>query len=200
MAEPIIYIVILATAVLFLSNIFRGEKESRETKRPRPGNRPRPQGADVDQFLEEINRRRREGNERRAAKAVPPAPATPSRRPEPRRPEPPQRTPRIPSESRPTRSARIPVLKEQTPLIVKAAPPVATRPSSEDVTPLVVAEAEPQAAASAYSAAQIPVRPPAPAAARLLPLLHSRETLRSAILLQEILSPPLARRRKRRLD
>src|SRR5260370_39100226 len=112
--DPVIYIVILAAAGLFLSNIFRGDKEAQNSKRTGPASRARPPEGDVDRFLEEINRRRREANERRAARGdLPAQPPPPLRRPEPRRPEPPRRN--LPSESRPARVPQAPAPKVHTP-------------------------------------------------------------------------------------
>ncbi len=196
--DPVIYIVILAAAVLFLSNIFRGDKEAQNSKRTGPANRARPPEGDVDRFLEEINRRRREANERRAAKSdLPAQPPPPLRRPEPRRPEPPRRS--LPSESRPARVPQAPVPKVQTPSVLKKAPPVVLPVSPVVAAPVVVAEVKPPPLSPAPAAAKVTSRAPSPAVARLLPLLHSRQTLRAAILLQEILGPPLAHRRKRRI-
>jgi hypothetical protein len=198
--EPIVYIVILAAAVLFLSNIFRGEKENHDPKRPRPIDRPRSQEANVDRFLEEINRRRREANDRRGAPVAPPIQAPSPRRLEPPRPQPAKRASSIPAETRVRRPAPAPRPREEiSSRIGRPAPPTATPVTPVVLAPLEVPEAQPRTAAPAPAAAKVIVHPPAPATARLLPLLHSRQALRSAILLQEILSPPLARRRRRRI-
>src|SRR2546428_9339389 len=136
--EPIVYIIILAAAGLFLSNIFRGEKENRDPKRPRPIDRPRSQEANVDRFLEEINRRRREANDRRVAPVAPPIQAPPPRRLEPPRPQPAKRASSIPAETRVRRPAPAPRLKEDvSSRIARAAPPTAT-----PVTPVVLAPLE----------------------------------------------------------
>jgi hypothetical protein len=197
--EPVVYIVIIAAAVLFLSNIFRGEKEKRDPKRPRPIDRPRSQEGNVDRFLEEINRRRREASDRRGPLVAPPIEAPPPRRVESPRPPPAKRPAGIPAETRVRRPAPAPRPKEEiSSRIGRPAPPTAT-----PVTPVVLAPLEvpetPRAAIPAPAAAKVIVHPPAAATARLLPLLHSRQAMRSAILLQEILSPPLARRRRRRI-
>jgi hypothetical protein len=197
--DPVIYIVILAAAVLFLSNIFRGEKENRETKRPRPGDQPRSQEANVDRFLEEINRRRREANDRRTARVPPAAPAPPPRRQESSQLQSARRTDGVAAET-----VRLPSVPEFKPYassrtkIGKPAPSISSPPAPAVAVPLVVTEVEPESSGPAPEAAKITFLAPAAAPARLMPLLRSPQGLRSAILLQEILAPPLARRPRRR--
>ena len=189
-------ILLIPVAVSILSLLFRATKEEpRRPGRMRPGEGPvagRPQRrsvSDIDQFLEEINRRRREAAERRRAAEAPSAPV---------RPAPPEDRPPLPP---PVRARPLP------PPVVK--PP--RRPERERQEPprlreqekIIIAEVVPSARQSGpampapEAAAQVAVatpRPASPALTQLLPLLRSRQGLRTAFLLQEILGRPVCRR------
>jgi hypothetical protein len=184
-------IILIPVGVSILSLLFRTREDPRRggAFRPnRPGmGGPRPARrsvSDIDQFLEEINRRRREAAERRKATdplAVPappppvarPAPPVPRSKP-PRRPDrdvkPPRQRPRI-SEPEPVVAEAVPVYEPAPPLSVPQEP--AAIPAAPSTTrPRVLS----------------------PAVAQALPLLRSNQGLRTAIVLQEIFGKPLARR------
>src|SRR5712692_1259247 len=103
--EVVWTIILVAVAMWFLSNLFRGgaDERSKDASRlspRRPGaTRGRPAGTDIDRFLEEINRRRKQAADREATKPPAPVPTTaarPRQRPRPARPEP-TRTSSIPT-------------------------------------------------------------------------------------------------------
>src|SRR5215831_1854950 len=88
-------ILLIPVAVSILSLLFRPPKEEPRRgprmRQPQEGAGPRPPRrsvSDIDQFLEEINRRRREAAERRRAAEALPAPVRPAP-PEDRPPLPP---------------------------------------------------------------------------------------------------------------
>src|SRR5437867_834804 len=85
--EWVLGIMVVAEMVWILSSLFRGSEEERRGPGQRPGSRrgdspaarQRPASSNVDRFLEEINRRRREAAERQvgvpARRLATPAPA-----------------------------------------------------------------------------------------------------------------------------
>jgi hypothetical protein len=203
MWESFLVIIVVVEAVWILSSIFRGADEERKGPRapqnPRVPNQPsvrqRASPTSVDRFLEEINRRRRETAERQAA--VSPQP------------------PRAPERARPApRSETLPAPSRQT-RIVLGSPPVADvirektrQPIAEDtpkvsvspvpVPPVSRAVPAPGSASPVTLAVpKIPAHRKAPDYSILLPLLRDSESLRTAFVLQEILRPPLARRKRR---
>ncbi len=186
-------ILLIPVAVSILSLLFRPTKE--EPRRPNvPGRGPGPRPArrsvsDIDQFLEEINRRRREAAERRRApepvavpippveqrpvppppRPVPPPVARPARRPERERALPPRVRPRVPEPER---------------VIV-----------AEEVVVAVPVEKPAEAAGARIT---FPIKRPRPtsrALEQIFPLLRDPQGLRSAIVLREILDGPVCRRR-----
>jgi hypothetical protein len=202
MWESFLVIIVVVEAVWILSSIFRGAEEER--KGPRPQQNPRVQNqppvrqrstpTTVDRFLEEINRRRREAAERQAAVSPQPVPAIERPRPAPR-PETRRRVPRlvrlvpgsqpvveaILESSRPARA------EESNPISMSLAAPAVP---SEALTP----------AGSAVNVTMLGPRAPVPRtslnSAILVPMLRDPQSLRTAFVLQEILAPPLARRKR----
>ncbi len=219
MFESLLLIVVVVELVWILSSIFRGTEDDRKGQQrppltPRapgaPGPRqPRPPATTVDRFLEEINRRRREAAERQTAggqsRPQPPAPGGP------RPPEPPRRQPRpapavlTPPSARPPAAGRVVpaevvVAEVQYPQVeaieARRARPAAKPASPPAVTPaekVVVAEVvelrpRPDQAATRLS------RPASARAAQLIAMLQNRQALRNALVLNEILGPPLCER------
>jgi hypothetical protein len=137
------------------------ERGTQNSERPPSPPRPRRTNADIDRFLEEVNRRRGQASERK------PRPGVETRQPAPRKAVP------VPSRREPATPPRRPV-----------------PPAVEAV--VVIPEVQP---------AQVRERPAAPPPPRsegppsaVLDLLRSRDSLRAALILREILSPPLCRR------
>jgi hypothetical protein len=145
------------------------EAESAKTRRSEPT------PTDVDRFLAEINRRRREGERQ-------PSPPPPPPRPEPRR-----------------ESRRDPE-RRQRPAVVTT-----RRASEEEARRLPVAQAvdvvevlpevEPATAAK-FQATRIVARSTSPILTEVASLLRSPRSIGAAIVLQEVLGPPLCRRRR----
>jgi len=206
--EMIITMIILTgMAVLFLSNIFRQVKDERERVEQRRAGLPRRPATSTDLFLEEVNRRRQQASER--GKSGPPPTSTsaarsnrgalipappPIRRetvarkapPKPNRPRP------ISAPSRPTPAIAYSQLLE----VVPADKP-ADRGRQAFVVPKV-AEAGPTEPVEETPAAasKVSTRPMPVLLAQLMPLLRSRQTLRAAFLLHEILGPPRCHHRR----
>lgn len=223
MFESLLLIVVVVELVWILSSIFRGTEDDRKGQQrppltPRapgaPGLRPsRPPATTVDRFLEEINRRRREAAERQAAAgtARPQVPAPERPRSLEPRPEPPRRPVRpapavlTPPPARPLAPGRVApaevvVTEVQYPQVEEIEARRA-RPTAKTAGTPVVSPAE-----KVVVAEVVEVRPrldqaaarssrPAPArAAQLLAMLRNRQTLRNALVLNEILAPPLCER------
>jgi hypothetical protein len=187
-------IILIPVAVSILSLLFRSAKEEpRRNGRPRPnpqdvpsGRPPRRSVSDIDQFLEEINRRRREAAEKRKSgePVVVAVPAPPPVRP---RPAPPVLRParRVERERQPPR------IREPLPpperIIITEAVPLPPSPAAPEWQPPPPAEPRhpPQGAKPTVVN---------PALAQVLPLLRSPQGLRSAIVLREIFDRPLCQR------
>jgi hypothetical protein len=213
---------VVAEMVWILGNVFRGNEEERRRQRQRPRPRredvpPSPERrsvTNVDRFLEEINRRRREASERQ--------PGTPARRPgspplardsgpgrqgTPRRPSisqkpssPPPRArvaaPALPSvEAAAAKNVAVVVMDEEvlSPRETSARFPVAMTAQAASSTPAVSSPPVSSAPVVSRRAEASPVLP------ALLNLLKSRQTLQAAFALQEIFGPPRCRRRRDRV-
>jgi hypothetical protein len=150
------------------------ERGTQDAERPPAPSRPRRANTDIDRFLEEVNRRRQAGERK------------PRARPETR-----PGTPRIPVPVPPPRLEAPPPIRPPVLQAVEAvlAIPVA-QPVEAPKRPAVVPARETKAAAAP--------RPAGPSAV-ILDLLRSKESLRAALILREILSPPLCRRGARGL-
>jgi hypothetical protein len=172
--------------IWFLINLIRKADEERRSREKaaagdRPAPRPRrPPPEDIDRFLEEVNRRRRQSTERRPGTEGPrpvvavPAPAPPVRpRPSPR-PQPTRQPP--PRQPAPAVAEVVVAVPAEIPVI--PAPQWAPPPGP----------GTPQPAAGEGKAKAAPVS--------LGMLLRAPQNLRNAILLREILDPPLCRRRR----
>ncbi len=186
--EVLVIPVIIAVAAWILTTILRGEGSRPVRREPAAlGAKSRPEGTtDLDRFLEEVNRRRRAADERRAPPAVemPPAVEAPPPTPPVPRPRP---APTPPSIGRPApRPAEVPPPAVVPVLVVGVVDDksIASPPAVRDV-PAIGAAPEP------------PSLQPATVAGNLRGLMRSRETIRTAVILQEILGPPRGRRRPR---
>ena len=174
-------VLVIPLVVWVLSNLFRPQEEEQRDARRRTGRgqgqgRQRPT-SDVERFLEEINRRRREAA-RQPEPVIPVVVAV--------EPEPPRRRPDQPVPSRPPRRK----LGRRTP----------------EVLQVVVAEETSRAPGDLPAVAMVDVgltpAPPPPTSARPMPtafrqvrtLLGSPQSLRAAFMLQEILGPPKCRK------
>ncbi len=155
----LILVLVIAVAVWIVTNVLRPREE--QPTRPRPRSRP----ADLDRFLQEIERRRRE-----AEVPLDVVPAGPRQVPEPPRPAPP-----VPP----------PVVE-----VVRAVVPPAVQPVAVTPAPMLRTEV-----AAPPPPATVRPRRRSRSTAGLLALLRSPDSLRTAILLREVLGPPACRRR-----
>jgi hypothetical protein len=157
---------------------------------------------DVDLFLEKINQRRREAAARQGAQPRPEPVAT---RPRPSAPRTePTRRPGTPvAVAIPTRpspgSLRVPVAEPARP---ERAAPVAVL--AEEVAVVPLAQGAPGSVAANAAPAEAPTvvmrKRPSPAATHLATLMRTRQGLRAAFLLQEVLGKPVSMRRPRLLS
>jgi hypothetical protein len=172
----ILIIPIIGVGVWIISTLLRGEEEAK--KPGEPGGQRKPQKVtDLDRFLREVQRRRK-ADEREPE---------PSQQVEPRREEP------------------VPVVLVEAPVVVaEVVPPVPiARPIPQaQPLPVVVAQPLPSLAAQPLPslAAQpipetLPRRTETPALIGVRELLRSRDGLRKAMILSEVLGPPVSRRR-----
>jgi hypothetical protein len=196
METVITMIILVGAAVLFLSNVFRQAKNERERALERSANRPRRPDSNTERFLEEVNRRRQQAQARSSAQPPPVRPMTqaPTITPLPRR-DLPTRKPVARTEK-----ARIERIASRSPassagklLEVIAA----EKPAKLQVVPEAASASPPsELAMSARSAPPKISRQALPAAfQQLVPLLQSRQSLRAAFMLHEILGPPRCHRR-----
>ncbi len=215
MFESLLLIVVVVELVWILSSIFRGTEDERKGQQrppltPRtPGagpSRQRPPATTVDRFLEEINRRRREAAERQTA-STPARPSVPA--PGKPRSEPPRRQPRptptvlSPQPTRPAAPRRgtpaeVVVAEIQYPQVEAIdvrRPKPATRPAT---TPppekVVVAEVIEVTPAPGPTLSTRRGHPASARATQLIAMLHNHQTLGNALVLHEILGPPLCER------
>jgi hypothetical protein len=191
MDTVITMIILTGTAVLFLSNVFRQVRDERErTQQRRAGSRRPPSG--TDQFLEEVNRRRQQASER--GKSAPPVrrvtltpvPAPTVRR-EPGGRKAPPKADRPRQVSAPVRPTPASQLLEVVPADMPTGP---RRDGAETGRAQQVAQ-QPRPVAMKVTSQPVPVL-----LAQLMPLLRSRQTMRAAFVLHEILGPPLCHHKK----
>jgi hypothetical protein len=170
-----------------VNSFLRGGEEDRNKNRPRTTTRgdrppgepaPRRNASDIDRFLEEVNRRRRQAAERR------PTPEPPRQRPPSRPPSPPP----VRRQPPPRSVERIPTA-EQIPVVEAVATAVAARPPVATAVP--AAAAAPQPAIVLQSPT---VQPPPAHLQQLMGLLTAPDSLRTAFMLQEVLGAPRCRR------
>jgi hypothetical protein len=183
--DIIILIPVIALVVLILASVFRGDADKRRIRRPPPEEEDTPEPArapedtaSIDRFLQEIQARQRAREAERSAPVMVAIPVTPAEAPPPEMVKPMPRPP-----IRATWTEPPPVRTT----IVPTAMPV------EVAVAAVVVEPEPPP----------PLRPVPRAIpssrADLVALLRSSSGLRTAVLLREILDPPLCRRPRRLL-
>jgi hypothetical protein len=201
----VVFVIILSN----LAKITQEEKKNVPRRRPRPAEdnppRPRRSPGEIDKFLEEINRRRREGTEQRQPVAAerPPAPSPrPVAERRPRR-EVPSLTQDIPSVVPAT--VRSPAPAPPSVVLMPAKQPVPAergRPAvmveqvvvASAVPPLPAAPAAAGGVAPGAPAAVVALKPDTPTAVLLRQLLRSPQSLKTAIVLREVLDGPLCRR------
>ncbi len=186
--------------VWIVASLLRGSEEERPRKRTRSlpgGQRPaqdepaRRGTSDIDRFLEEVNRRRRQAAERRPAAASRERPSggipTATIFPAPSRPQSPTRPQVEQPRAKPPLGRRVERIPLAEPVGIADVLPVAVavQPSLRQSPPL----------ASSMPAPMVqPAEAPAQAFADLFALLRAPESLRSAVMLREILGRPLCRR------
>jgi hypothetical protein len=214
-------LMVVAEMVWILGSVFRGNEEERrrQRQRPRPPREDVPPSPErrpvtnVDRFLEEINRRRREASERQQGTPTsrPGSPplarnAGSGRQGAPRRPSITQQPSSMPARARVAAPA-LPSVQ------AAAAKNVAIVVMDEEVLSTREASARSPVVMTAQAAASTPAlnSPPvssAPVVSRrvvaspvlpaLLNLLESRQSLQAAFALQQIFGPPRCRRRRNR--
>ena len=191
MDTVITMIVLTGMAVLFLSNVFRQVRDERERAQQRrvPPSRP---ASSTEQFLEEVNRRRQQASER--GKSAPPlrritltpAPAPTIRRETSAR--------KVAAKVDRPRQGPVPARPTVRPIsmmeVLPADKPTDSRANAES------SAAQPPEEQVRPGAVKVTLRPPPVLLAQLMPLLRSRQTLRAAFLLHEILGPPLCHHKR----
>jgi hypothetical protein len=181
----------ISIAVWIFVNLFRNREEDQHSTRPR---RP---ASDLDNFLAEIERRKRRAEASRERPAPPQAIAVPP----PRRAAPPQRppSPRSPAARPPAaRPVVVPLQRVEpiSPVLLEVVEPVARPlPSAPSQRLPEVLPVSPQAPAQGPAPAAILLAAETPPAGTLQDLLRTPQSLRTVLLLREVLGPPVCRRR-----
>jgi len=176
----ILIIPIIGVGVWIISTLLRGEEDAKK-KNGQRGQRKPEKATDLDRFLREVQRRRQEAER------------------QPQRPQPEER--REERSASPREEPITVVVAEAQPVVVEAVPPTPVLVAEPIVTPsqLTVHAAPPlpptQTRPTDHLAGDLPGRPQSRALTGLLELLRSRDGLRMAMILQEVLGPPVARRR-----
>src|SRR5262245_29426179 len=201
------------------------ERKKRPPLPPRPAGAPVPPrpaasgGNELDRFLQEVQRRKR-GAEPRPAEPIPvaqpveprprPAARPPVPPPPPRDPVPVARRPRVEEPSprprpRPGRRDDIPTVlpvEEAVPVVEVAEERHTPKWEPRTVRPAEpLAPVKPQTADQAYTTAKpatIAKVPLSPALVQLRDLLRTPQSLRTAVMLREVLGPPRCQRRGHR--
>lgn len=197
--KVLIGFLVFSAVVYILRAVFGSEEQNPQRPGPRPQrpiNRPRQTAGDMERFLEEINRRRREAASGRPTPPAekPPQPAPPRPRPvEPvRRTVPTAR--RRPGETAPRQQPAVVevVAVEEVPAtgLRQAAVPAALGPGAAQPAAAAAPQAQPT------MGAQTAGRGITPLLRDVTPLLRAPQSLRNAILLQEIFGPPMCHRGK----
>jgi hypothetical protein len=183
-------LLVLVIGVWIVASLLRGQEEQRQA-RPRA----RPRSNDLDRFLREIEARRRKSEERspdvpNLEDPVDVVPAPPVRRPTP----PPQGwvRPAPPPKPAPVAAPPPPPVVEVVQEVVRVSEP--PRPSAAPLSTVLTAVQE----VEIRPARPVPTARPATAPAQLLRLLRTPQSLRTAILLREVLGPPVCLRRRMR--
>jgi hypothetical protein len=203
---------VIVLAVWILSSLIRNAEEPPRLGRHRraPGAEPEadPLPSEVDKFLYEINKMRRQGA---AQASEQPRPQPPSERPA-RAEAVPRERPPAPAPSEPDRSypAPAPVVlaprpekprqRQARPRRTEVARPlvakvVVPQPGGQILDVIPVQQVTPPPAAKITSTVGQPRRP-SPAVVQLRALLQTPGSMQTAILLQEVLGPPRCRRRR----
>jgi len=193
--ETIITMIILTgTAVLFLSNVFRQVRDERERAQQRRA-APRRPNSSAEQFLEEVNRRRQQASER--GKSAPPpirrVTLTPAPAPTVRRESGRKTPPKADRQRQAPAPARISpdISSAQLMEVVPADMPTGPRRVGAETAPAQQVAQQPRPVAMKVTSEPVPVL-----LAQLMPLLRSRQTMRAAFMLHEILGPPLCHHKK----
>jgi hypothetical protein len=186
---------LIALAVWIITHLLKAGSEQQQKQRRQqqqggaaPARRP---AGDIDRFLEEIQRRRKKP----PAESAPPPPVvreTPSR---PVKPPPmPRRVERPPvSRSRPPEIPRQPRQVVQPPVELVVLEEVKEVAQAPGIAEANVAPSE----RAAYKAPTVsPVKTPTEAARTLAEILRTRDGLKTAVLLQEVMGPPRCKRRR----
>jgi hypothetical protein len=190
--EWLIPIVVLL--IWIVSSIFKNTEEDRAAARKReaagqigegrPSRRP---VSEIDRFLEEVNRRRRQVAERERVPAPPPAARPPRSAPRSQATRTPSATP-VARRSSPRASERpIPVEAVVVAEVARATAPIAQVVDAQERQPLPPLAPSPLPEVSAG---------PNPVLTQLSTFMQSNDSLRAAMLLHEVLGPPLSRRRR----
>jgi hypothetical protein len=187
-----VLVFVIVAAVLILSHLF-GKVEQPPRRRPPgpggPAEGARPQ-SEIERFLEEVSRMKRRATEEATGQSSEEPRLAPSPPPRPAPPPVPPRVERLPRPVPATVRRAEPPTRERPALAVTVLSPVPAPP------PLVEAVLVPVQPPLALSVPTSPLAPRvSPAAAQLHSLLRSPQTLRTAVLLQEVLGPPRCRRR-----
>lgn len=209
MWHVILILFVIPIAVWILGSLFRAVEDQQKTagQRPRMDGNARPQAQrpprpanDIEGFLQEINRRRQASTrpapqiQAGEAKPRPQLRATP---PSGRKPTP-SSTAMVPASVRKPQGARSTRSAEIVDVVVADVRPARTSAPQPVEEVVVVAEVVPTALEPAPPA---PARAPTPLAPNLIALTQMLRTpgnIRTAMLLQEVLSPPMCLRQLHR--
>lgn len=205
---------IIGAVIWIVGQLLRNSAQQEEKRTPAaPGpedraagqRRPAPGSTELDRFLQEVNRRKQNAEQRTRAQtenrpAVAPSPRSSVDAPLAARPAgassppPVRRRPSRPAAEGPsTRAPQRRAPAGDVPVLLEVVPVVEPSPPAPAPLPTVL---------PAPSPAKAPAFPPtqgkiaSPALRQLLAMLGSKNNLRAAILLREVLDPPMCHRRR----
>jgi hypothetical protein len=185
MPWEILIVPIIGVAVWIISTLIRGAEQG---KGPEGGPRRRPeQATDLDRFLREVHRRR----QARQLEEEPQEQAMSVERQEPQ--------PRAKWSTSPPQETALPApVPEVIPMVLPVVEENVVAQLAPRAPALRVHEAPPLPELPAEKSARLqPERPESAAGVSLRKLLRSREGIRNAMILHEVLGPPMSRRRAR---
>jgi hypothetical protein len=174
--------------VWLFSALFKGAENAKKAM-GQPGGpaRPRPSATEIDRFLEEINRRRQQ-QQRRPVEAPPPRV---EERPAPRTRAPAQR-PRLTAQA-PRPARREPERQRPVTAVLVEEPPAFTRVAPPPAPPEEMIQQQLETVALATTR-PLPRRRTSAVQKAVAGLLRSKNGIRAAILVNEILGPPRCKR------
>jgi hypothetical protein len=188
---------LIAVAVWIITHLLKAgndqQKQRRQQQPPQGGGTPRRPAGDIDRFLEEIQRRRKDVDKKPPpVESAPPAPVI---RETPR----PVKPPPIPRRVEPpvvvSQRRRPPEIPQRPRQVVPPVELVVLEEVKEVTTGIAEANVAPSARAAFKAPTVSAAMAPTPGAKKLGEMLRTKEGLQAAILMNELIGPPRCKRK-----